>query len=371
MVFTKATGNLALGSISLAAPDTDPRIEANDIEGVLANGANDAEASYSVFNFTDDVEVSNVTGCVSDALAMDGEIVYSVTPNYTGAVRTGTIVLASVANPSVTKTINVSQEADVFSVSVSSVKVGKAAGATETFTITSTYDFTVASSDTDVFTVSPTSGTGGANPQTITVTVIAGNDAAEKPLGTVTITRTVDDNDELEVAISQQAGTYTPTEQTLYSDAFKAPSKASDWSTDLSAMEGVSSVIENAAYTMTSVRVSKNGELFEGNTDSNAGVVVLGPLAVADCEDLIFTFDWKPGSIKGTYSTKLEYATSSTGTYAEVSNSSTSTVAASSYADRKYVLPEAAQVSTLYIKITFNTSNTQAYIDNLKLVGKK
>lgn len=209
MVFTKGTGNLAVGSITLAAPDTDPRIAATDISDVAAAGVENAPATYTVYNFADDVEVSNVTGCVSDALAMDGDIVYTVTPNYTGAVRNGTIVLASAGDPSVTKTINVTQAADVFSVSTTSVLVGKGAGSTETFTVTSTYAFTVESSDTGVLTVSPASASGSDSPQTITVTAVAANGGAEKLLGTVTVTRTVDDNDELEVAVNQQAGNAT------------------------------------------------------------------------------------------------------------------------------------------------------------------
>ena len=209
MVFTKATGNLAVGSISLAAPDTDPRITASDISDVAAVGVADAPAVYTVYNFVDDVTVTSVTGCVSEALASDGDIVYTVTPNYTGAERSGTIVLASTANPSVTKTINVTQKADVFSVSTTSVLVGKAAGSTETFTVTSTYGFTVASSDIDVLTVSPASCSGSDSPQTITVTAVTANNAAAKLLGTVTVTRTVDDNDELEVAVNQQAGNAT------------------------------------------------------------------------------------------------------------------------------------------------------------------
>lgn len=209
MVFTKATGNLAVGSVSIAVPDTDPRISSDNITGVAAIGVVDAPSTYTVYNFVDDVEVSAVTGCVSEAIAMDGDIVYTVTPNYTGAERNGTIVLASAADPSVTKTINVSQVADVFSVSSSSVLVGKDASSTVTFTVTSTYGFTVASSNTGMFTVSPASCEGSTSPQTITVTAVTANSAAEKSLGTVTITRTVDDNDELEVAVNQQAGSAT------------------------------------------------------------------------------------------------------------------------------------------------------------------
>lgn len=209
MVFTSGTGKLAVGSISLAAPDTTPRITATDISDVAATGVANASATYSVYNFTDDVTATSVTGCVSEAIALDGDIVYTVTPNYTGTERNGTIVLASTADPSVTKTINVTQDADVFSVSTTSVLVGKAAGSTETFTVTSTYGFTVASSDIDVLTVSPASCSGSDSPQTITVTAVTANNAAAKLLGTVTVTRTVDDNDELEVAVNQQAGNAT------------------------------------------------------------------------------------------------------------------------------------------------------------------
>ena len=217
MVFTSGTGKLAMGSISIAAPDLTPRIVSDDIDGVAAVGVEDEVSTYSVYNFVDDVEVSSVDGCVSAALATDGGILYTVTPNYTGAVRNGTIVLASVANPSVTKTINVEQDADVFTVSSSSVLVGSAASATVMFTVTSTYDFTVASSDVSKLTASPTSGTGSTSPQTITVTAVTANDGAQKELGTITVTRTVDDNDALPVTVNQEAAGETHEYYALYS----------------------------------------------------------------------------------------------------------------------------------------------------------
>ena len=220
MVFTFGAGKLAMGSISIAALDLTPRIVSDDIDGVAAVGVENKQSTYSVYNFVDDVEVSSVDGyVVSDALAMGGEIVYTVTPNYTGAVRNGTIVLWSASNHSVTKTINVEQDADVFMVSSSSVLVGNAASATVMFTVTSTYDFTVASSDVSKLTASPTSGTGSASPQTITVTAVTANDGAQKELGTITVTRTVDDNDALPVTVNQEAAGETHEYYALYSGA--------------------------------------------------------------------------------------------------------------------------------------------------------
>lgn len=197
MTFTKATGNLAMGSISIAAPDLTPRINAENISGVAAIGVVDAEATYTVSNFADDVTVSGVTGCVSEAIADGGDIVYTVTANHTCAVRAGTIVLVSASNPSVTKTINVSQNASVFEASSTSplnfVWDDYTNAEIKRITITSTYELTssnVAITGTDAakFEADITSN-GSTNEYYLDVNVVEDNESGDDYAATVTVSR--------------------------------------------------------------------------------------------------------------------------------------------------------------------------------------
>lgn len=197
MTFTKATGNLAMGSISIAAPDLTPRISAEDISGVAAIGVVNADATYTVLNFADDVTVSGVTGCVSEAIADGGDIVYTVTANHTCAVRAGTIVLVSASNPSVTKTINVSQNASVFEASSTSPLNFVWDDYTNTeikrITITSTYELTssnVAITGTDAakFEADITRN-GSTNEYYLDVNVVEDNESGDDYAATVTVSR--------------------------------------------------------------------------------------------------------------------------------------------------------------------------------------
>ena len=147
---------------------------------------------------------------------------------------------------------------------------------------------------------------------------------------------------------------------------------ARDWNDNYSVKFGVSSVYSGiTSYTVSNAKQGKNttGSTQSGLNQSSMGTdayIIIGPLSVADYESLAVTYQWKAASIKGTYSTKLEYATSSGGSYTEVSGTGDG---ATSFVERSYSLPAAAQVSTLYLKITWNTSNTQAIIDEVELTG--
>ncbi len=145
-----------------------------------------------------------------------------------------------------------------------------------------------------------------------------------------------------------------------------------DWNDDYSVKSGVSSVYSGiTGYTISNVKQGKNttGSTASGLNQVTAGTdayIIIGPLNVADYNTLTLTYQWKAGSIGASYSTSLYYATSSTGTYTEVSGTGDG---ATSFVERSYSLPAAAQVSTLYLKIVWNTSNTQAIIDEVELTG--
>lgn len=144
---------------------------------------------------------------------------------------------------------------------------------------------------------------------------------------------------------------------------------ARDWSDTYSVKSGESSVYNGISYTMTNVKQGKNttGQTKSGLNQSSAGtnaVFELGPLNVANCTNMQVTYYWKAASTKGTYNTKLYYKTSKNVAYTEIDGSGTG---ATTFVQRVYNLPEAAQVETLYLKVVWNTSNTQAIIDEFEL----
>ena len=147
---------------------------------------------------------------------------------------------------------------------------------------------------------------------------------------------------------------------------------ARNWSDSYSVKSGIEAVYSGiTSYTVSNAKQGKNttGSTQSGlnqvtaNTDA---YIIIGPLSVANYESLEVTYQWKAASVKGTYTTALYYATSSTGTYTEVSGTG---AGATTFVERSYSLPAAAQVATLYLKIVWNTSNTQAIIDEVELTG--
>lgn len=146
---------------------------------------------------------------------------------------------------------------------------------------------------------------------------------------------------------------------------------ARDWDNSYSVKSGLASVYSGiTGYTVSNVKQGKNttGSTGSGLNQSSQGTdayIIVGPLKVDNCANMQVTYQWKAASIKGTYTTKLYYATSSTGSYTEVTGGTGT--GATTFVERKYSLPAAAQVSTLYLKVVWNTSNTQAIIDELEL----
>ena len=144
------------------------------------------------------------------------------------------------------------------------------------------------------------------------------------------------------------------------------------WDDSYSVKSGVAAAYAGIdGYSITNAKQSKNtmGSTLSGLTQTTKGsdaVLIVGPLNVSTYSSLKVTYQWKAASIKETYTTALYYATSSTGEYTAVTGTGTG---ATQYVERSYSLPEAAQVSELYLKVVWNTSNTTALIDELELTG--
>lgn len=212
---------------------------------------------------------------------------------------------------------------------------------------------------------------------TITVYPNAANESTTDDK-TLDITVTHNDNGGLTSTITlkqnkQAGGGGGKTNQVLFHESFgNNTGSARAWDDSYSDKSGVSAVYSGiTGYTVSNVKQGKNttGSTQSGMNQSTQGTdayIIIGPLAVSTAENMVLTYQWKAGSIKGTYSTSLYYATSSGGVYTEVSGTG---AGATSFVERSYNLPVAAQVNTLYLKIVWNTSNTQAIIDEVNLQG--
>ena len=159
----------------------------------------------------------------------------------------------------------------------------------------------------------------------------------------------------------------------LYGESFgNNTGSQRDWSDSYSVKSGVSDVYSRiTGYTITNAKQSKNtvGSTNSGLVQSTQGTdasIIIGPLNVADYKNLSLTYQWRAGSIKETYSTTAYYATSANGSYTELTGTGNG---ATTFVTRSYTLPAAAQVATLYLKIVWNTSNTQGVIDEVQLSG--
>ena len=145
-----------------------------------------------------------------------------------------------------------------------------------------------------------------------------------------------------------------------------------NWSDSYSVKSGISDVYSGiTGYTVANVKQTKNtvGSTGSGLAQATQGTdasIIIGPLDVADYSNLSLTYQWKAGSIKATYYTTAYYATSAAGSYTELTGTG---AGATTFVERSYSLPAAAQVSTLYLKIVWNTSNTQGIIDEVQLTG--
>lgn len=156
---------------------------------------------------------------------------------------------------------------------------------------------------------------------------------------------------------------------------------AQSWTSNYSVKSGVPSVYSDALYIVTNAKQSKNttgsgtgstpGSALIQTTKGTDASIIIGPLNVAQYNQLKLTYKWKAASIGATYSTSVAYKTSANGDFTPIktygNTAGATSLGATSYVDADYTLPAAATSSTLYLKIVFNTSNTQALIDEVEL----
>ena len=163
-------------------------------------------------------------------------------------------------------------------------------------------------------------------------------------------------------------------ETILFHETFGSnSSSARVWNDTYSVKSGISSVYSDAAYVMTNLKQSKNtvgcteSGLVQTTRNTDASIEI-GPLNVANYENMKLSFMYKAGSVNGTYKRSAQYKISSNDTWKNLTVSGSQE--ASSCNEQTATLPETAEgIETLYIKIIFNTSNTQATVDEVELVG--
>lgn len=265
------------------------------------------------------------------------------------------------------KAISINPEAveDKPYINLSTDKASVSADATSaSFDVKSNVDWTV-STDADWVTLSTTSG---SNDGTVSLTLTANEDTSDR---TATITVKSTDNVISQThTLTQKAKVSSAVKTLLFSEGFGSnSSSARNWNDNYKEQGGIQSVYSWASYTITGAKQSKNtvGQTKSGLSQSSNGTeasFIVGPLSVSQYEKLSVSYYWKAGSIKGTYSTNLYYSVDGT----DYIQASTDAKGATTFVEVNSDL-SSLNYDTLYLKITFNTSNTQAIIDEVKLYG--
>ena len=272
LVFKKGN-NVGLGAMSISANSTDPAIYADDITSVSARGESAGELAYTIENPVEGTTLSgSCDGTVVTSVIDHGDgktFLYEVSKNL-GVAREGWIKLAY---GDVEKTIKVSQNAPVFTVSRSEVELKADNSASATITITSDFGWTATTSEGAGFMIDPESYKEGSNAggkTTMTIVALEANTVEGiKNLGNITIT-----NNDIEQTLSvnvTQLSSYQPPYINLSSEAVKVAADAT------SASFTVESNVEYTVHTdaawigLYDKTKTSNGTvtiLFEANTES-------------------------------------------------------------------------------------------------------
>jgi len=301
-----------------------------DEESTSENAAVNSSSAAVTFSATGSVIVK--------ATAPATDYYNSAEATYTILIQTDPTIVVKDANIAYGKTFTVDGiEGGNITVTSSNPAVASVAGLVITSHAVGTTTITVATAESDTYVE-------GKETFTLTVTAPEGKTTAKPAVSSLIFGESFGDNSE----------------------------KARTWDDEYSVKSGVAAVYADiTGYTVSNVKQGKNttGFVKSGLNQSSEGTdasIIIGPLNVADYKDLSLTYQWKAASINRTYSTAAYYATSAEGEYTEVTGTGDG---ATTFVERSYALPAAAQVSTLYLKIVWNTSNTQGIIDEIQLFG--
>ncbi len=223
------SGKHAVSTIEVTCEQTVavPTIVSKAVNDVAARGEANVETSITLSHYASAPSIPTVTpdgtvitsASVKDITATGATLVYTVSNNYTGAVRQGTVTLTD--SDSHTGTVTFNQVADVFTVSRTTVELNANSGAYATMTVNSDYDWTIDDSSLNGFTVSHNSFTyAGNRSQTVTITA-TGNNATASPvdLDVFCITRTADSKNSDVITVSQKSAKLAPPTLTITPDS--------------------------------------------------------------------------------------------------------------------------------------------------------
>ncbi len=183
------------------------------------------------------------------------------------------------------------------------------------------------------------------------------------------------------------AGSMMAANLVLFHESFgDNANSARAWSDDYADQSGVAAIYEDATYTVSDAKQSKNtmGQTASAlvSSQGKAAVFVVGPLKCATFEALTVTnyFGMSAGSWAESSFMKCSYSVDGTN-YTEVTRTGDEPSSAAgknkNLVQASYSLPAAAQVNTLYLKFEAycyqkNKNNVeigQAYIDEVELKG--
>ena len=337
---------------------TPAEIAIADLSGVNTGAVITFESlQYNGTVFTDGVNTIKPYNAITDLPTLTSGRNYSVTGVYVQFNATKEIAPRTAADFVLLTTPYLSATADKTNVS--------AAGETVTITVDTNVEGWTVSSDNAAFTVGAKSG------NTVPVTVSENTSTTDGRTAKITVSATgVSDVVITLTQAKKSAGGYDPGTVLFHETFGNNTGSARAWDDSYSVKSGIADVYSNiSSYSVTNAKQGKNttGSSGSGLNQSTSGtdaVLIIGPFSVSNCTDLQVTYYWKAGSVKGTYTAKLFYATSSTGEYTEVTGSGNG---ATTFVQRTFDLPSAAQVDNLYLKVVWNTSNTQAIIDEFEL----
>jgi len=223
------SGKHAVSTIEVTCEQTVavPTIVSKAVNDVAARGEANVETSITLSHYASAPSIPTVTpdgtvitsASVKDITATGATLVYTVSNNYTGAARQGTVTLTD--SDSQTGTVTFNQVADVFSLSRTTVELNANSDASANMTVYSDYDWTIDDSSLNGFTVSPNSFTySGNRNQIVTITATGSNTTASLiDLDVFCVTRTADSKDSDDITVKQRSAKLLAPDLTIEKDA--------------------------------------------------------------------------------------------------------------------------------------------------------
>ena len=188
----------------VADPDAKAIISNGTIDVAATGAAADYEGAYTLKNIDESTETVTLTASdnIIEPLALDGDVTFSMAPNYTSNKVSGSITLTLASDGNVTATIPVEQKASSLKVSATEIVI-PADASSASFTVTSP-EFgwnIVADESTNVEFTSSGEASESAIVVTVSSEVVATNEI--QTLATLTISRTSNDPQKKTVVVKK------------------------------------------------------------------------------------------------------------------------------------------------------------------------